>query len=75
MERIEKAIYLIRGETARLNRSQIVIGSEKHRDPRFRPYAFSEQGITMMSSVLRSKGSITQRKRVIDDTCHSVARC
>ena len=27
-------------EVAELNRSQFVTGSEKHRDPRFRPYAF-----------------------------------
>lgn len=46
-------------EVAQLNRSQIVIGSEKHRDPRFRPYAFTEQGVAMLSSVLRSKRAIT----------------
>ena len=43
----------------KLNRSQIVIGSEKHRDPRFRPYAFTEQGVAMLSSVLRSKCAIS----------------
>ncbi len=101
IERIEKAIYLIRGEkvmldrdlaklygvstgalnqavrrnrerfpedfmfqltsaeVAQLNLSQIVIGSEKHRDPRLRPYAFTEQGVAMLSSVLRSKCAIT----------------
>jgi hypothetical protein len=41
-----------------LNRSQIVTGSQKHRDPRFRPYAFSEQGVAMLSSVLRSKQAV-----------------
>ena len=41
-------------EVAELNRSQIVIGSEKHRNPRSRPYAFTEQGVAMLSSVLRS---------------------
>lgn len=40
-------------EVAELNRSQFVTGSEKHRDPRFRPYAFTEQGVAMLSSVLR----------------------
>ena len=30
-------------EIAQLNLSQIVIGSEKHRNPRLRPYAFTEQ--------------------------------
>src|SRR5688572_22011446 len=46
-------------EVAELNRSQFVTGSEKHRDPRFRPYAFTEQGVAMLSSVLRSKRAIT----------------
>jgi len=32
-----------------------VIGSQKHRDPRSRPYAFTEQGVAMLSAVLRSK--------------------
>src|SRR5215207_5027930 len=36
-------------EVAQLNRSQIVIGSQKHRNPRSRPYAFTEQGIAMLS--------------------------
>ena len=42
-----------------MNLSQIVIGSEKHRDPRLRPYAFTEQGVAMLSTVLRSKRAIT----------------
>ena len=46
---------LTRSEVTQLNRSQIVIGSEKHRDPRFRPNAFAEQGVAMLSTVLRSK--------------------
>jgi hypothetical protein len=50
---------LTTAEVTQLNRSQIVIGSEKHRDPRFRPYAFTEQGVAMLSSVLRSKRAIT----------------
>jgi hypothetical protein len=45
-------------EVAELNRSQFVTGSEKHRDPRFRPYAFTEQGVAMLSSVLRSQRAI-----------------
>jgi len=42
-------------EVAELNRSQIVIGSQKHRDPRLLPYAFTEQGVAMLSSVLRGR--------------------
>jgi len=36
------------------NRSQIVTGSAKHRDPAYLPYVFTEQGVAMLSSVLRS---------------------
>ena len=50
---------LTSAEVAKLDLSQIVIGSEKHRDPRLRPYAFTEQGVAMLSSVLRSKQAIT----------------
>jgi hypothetical protein len=31
-------------EVANLNRSQFVTGSQKHRDPRFPPFAFTEHG-------------------------------
>src|SRR5438094_2463115 len=40
------------------NRSQIVIGSSKHRDPHYAPYAFTEQGVAMLSSVLRSPRAV-----------------
>ena len=50
---------LTENEVAEVNRSQFVTGSEKHRDPRFPPFAFTEQGVAMLSSVLRSKRAIT----------------
>src|SRR6266446_5754831 len=37
-------------ESAELDRSQIVTGSQKHRDPKFRPYAFTEQGVAMIAT-------------------------
>jgi len=46
-------------EVTQLNRSQFVTGSQKHRDPRSKPRAFTEQGVAMLSSVLRSKRAIT----------------
>jgi hypothetical protein len=46
---------LTSAEMAELNRSQIVIGPQKHRDPRSRPYAFTEKGVAMLSSVLRGR--------------------
>jgi hypothetical protein len=49
---------LTRRETTSLNRSQSVTGSQKHRDPRYPPYAFTEQGVAMLSSVLRSERAV-----------------
>ena len=36
------------------NRSQTVTGSQKHRDPRNLPYAFTEHGAIMTANVLNS---------------------
>ncbi len=44
--------------TSNSNRSQIVTGSQKHREGKSLPYAFSEQGVAMLSSVLRSEKAI-----------------
>jgi hypothetical protein len=40
------------------NRSQIATGSQRHRDPRFTPYAFTEHGALMAANILRSKRAI-----------------
>jgi hypothetical protein len=45
-------------EMEALNRSQIVTGSQKHRDPRFAPRAFTQEGVAMLSGVLRSKQAV-----------------
>jgi hypothetical protein len=37
------------------NRSQFVTSSEKHRNPRFLPYVFTEHGALMAANVLRSQ--------------------
>lgn len=50
--------HLTAAEHVQLNRSQIVTGSQRHRDPRNIPYAFTEQGIAMLSSVLRSPRAV-----------------
>jgi hypothetical protein len=55
---IDFMFQLTTKELGELNRSQIVTASQKHRDPRFRPYAFTEQGVAMLSSVLHSKRAI-----------------
>jgi len=41
-------------EVDALNRSQFVTGSQKHRDPRFPPYAFTEHGAIQAANVLNS---------------------
>jgi hypothetical protein len=52
-------MYQLSGEEAEeMNRSQIVTGSQKHRDPRFAPFAFTELGVAMLSSVLRSDRAV-----------------
>ena len=38
--------------------SQIVIGSQKHRDPRFPPRAFTQEGVAMLSGILRSPQAV-----------------
>jgi hypothetical protein len=45
-------------EAEELNRSQIVTGSQKHRDPRFPPFAFTEHGALMLGNVLRSDQAV-----------------
>lgn len=56
---------LTREEVVELNRSQFVTGSQKHRDPRYRPHAFTEQGVAMLSSVLRSKRAIAVNVEIV----------
>jgi len=40
-------------ELGEWNRSQFATGSQKHRDPRFPPYAFTEHGAVISASVLQ----------------------
>ena len=52
-------------EVVKLNRSQIVIGSQKHRDPRFPPYAFTEHGALMLANVLNSERAAQTSVQVV----------
>jgi hypothetical protein len=49
---------LTKEELTQLNRSQIVTGLQRHRDPRFLPYAFTEHGSIMAATVLNSKRAV-----------------
>ena len=41
-----------------IDRSQFATGSQKHRDPKYAPYVFTEHGVAMLSSVLNSKKAV-----------------
>ena len=48
-----------------VNRSQFATGSQKHRDPRYRPYAFTEHGAVMLASVLSSPIAVEASIQVV----------
>jgi ORF6N domain len=52
-------------EVEALNRSQNATGSQKHRDPRFPPYAFTEHGAIMASMVLNSPHAVEMSVYVV----------
>jgi len=49
---------LTQNEVVALNRSQFVMGSQRHRDPRHLPYAFTENGSIMAANVLNSPQAV-----------------
>jgi hypothetical protein len=52
-------------ETEALNRSQSVTGSQKHRDPRFPPFAFTEHGAIMAATILNSHRAVQMSLYVV----------
>jgi hypothetical protein len=48
-----------------LNRSQFATGSQKHRDPKFPPFAFTEHGAVMLSAVLRTPVAVAASISVV----------
>lgn len=56
---------LTREEVEALNRSQFVTGSQKHRDPRFPPFAFTEHGAIMAATVLSSPRAVEMSLYVV----------
>jgi len=57
--------FAFRLTAAEDNRSQFVIGSQKHRDPRFRPWGFTEHGALMAANILRSRRAVQMSIYVI----------
>jgi hypothetical protein len=52
-------------EAAAVNRSQFATGSSRHRDPRARPYAFTEYGCLMLANVLKSRRAVQVSVRIV----------
>jgi ORF6N domain len=65
---------LTRTETEALNRSQIATGSQKHRDPRFPPFAFTEHGAIMAATVLNSPRAVSPMAPPLSRRFHVPAR-
>ena len=58
-------VTLNKGESDTANPSQIATGSQKHRDPRFLPRAFTEHGAMMAAMVLNSSEAVAMSLFVI----------
>lgn len=56
---------LTREELEAANRSQNATGSQRHRDPRFLPYAFTEHGAIQAANVLNSEAAIEMGVHVV----------
>ena len=52
-------------EVEALNRSQFATGSQRHRDPRFQPYAFTEHGAIQAANVLSSERAVEMGVHVV----------
>ena len=53
-----EARFVAAAARGNLNSSQTVMSSRKHRGRAYRPYAFTEHGVAMLSSVLRSARAV-----------------
>jgi hypothetical protein len=51
--------------SAPMNRSQFATGSQKHRDPRYLPIAFTEHGALMAANILNSPRAVAMSVYVI----------
>ena len=51
---------------SQMNSSQIVMSSGKHRGHKYLPYAFTEHGVTMLATILKSKKAILINIAIID---------
>jgi hypothetical protein len=56
---------LTSAEVEGLNRSHFATGSQRHRDPRFPPYAFTEHGAIMSATILNSPRAVEMSVYVV----------
>lgn len=56
---------IITASNNNLNSSQSVMSSRKHRGGLYLPYAFTEHGITMLASVLRSEKAVKMNVAIV----------
>src|SRR4029450_9001217 len=64
----------IGNERVERNWSQFVTSSRKYRGIKYRPYAFTEQGIARLSSVLNSKTAVKVNIAIMPALCKSTVR-
>ena len=57
-EELEQLVRQLARSEQSGNRSQIATGPQKHRDPRFFPFAFTEHGALMAANVLNSPQAV-----------------
>lgn len=53
-EKIASSMSILNADTGKSNSSQFVMSSRKHRGKTYSPYAFTEHGVAMLASVLKS---------------------
>jgi hypothetical protein len=66
---------LTAAEVEALNRSHFATGSQKHRDSRFPPYAFTEHGAIMAATILNSPRAIEMSVYVVRAFVKLAAYC
>lgn len=57
--------YMETPENQFTNRSQFVTGSQKHRSKSYLPFVFTEHGVTMLASVLRSDTAVKMNIAIV----------
>jgi hypothetical protein len=56
-----------------LNRSHFATGTQKHRDPRFPPFAFTEYGAIMAATILNSPRAVEEPLRRALRSCNGAS--